>query len=177
MSIVDHRKVIKYDKSAPEKIDFINNYLISNIDIPSMKVEHIGSSSVPGLGGKRVIDVMIAVGKNEMSIVVEKLHNLGHPFNSKQGTGTFEDRYFVSDDLDFHHEKIHVHFHITYFNSEDSIKTITFRNYLRNNKKEANHYFKLKKKWMRESNYNLIEFTKSMFFNFFTLVEFYVTSD
>ena len=44
---------------------------------PSVRVEHVGSTSVPGCAGKGIVDLMIAVADGEMAAVKELLDRLG----------------------------------------------------------------------------------------------------
>lgn len=43
-------------------------------------IEHIGSTAVPGLGGKGIIDIAVAVPKSCMESVCSELQKLGYEF-------------------------------------------------------------------------------------------------
>ena len=45
--------------------------------LPQVRVEHVGSTSVPGCAGKGNVDLMIAVADGEMAAVKELLDRLG----------------------------------------------------------------------------------------------------
>jgi GrpB-like predicted nucleotidyltransferase (UPF0157 family) len=45
--------------------------------LPRIRVEHVGSTSVPGCAGKGIVDLMIAVAEGEMETVKEVLADLG----------------------------------------------------------------------------------------------------
>jgi GrpB-like predicted nucleotidyltransferase (UPF0157 family) len=45
--------------------------------LPKIRVEHVGSTSVPGCAGKGIVDLMIAVHDGEMAAVKEALAGLG----------------------------------------------------------------------------------------------------
>ena len=46
----------------------------------ALAIEHIGSTSVPNLGGKGIIDIAIAVHKQDMDSVSQQLQSLGYEF-------------------------------------------------------------------------------------------------
>jgi GrpB-like predicted nucleotidyltransferase (UPF0157 family) len=59
--------------------------------LPGVRVEHVGSTAVPGCAGKGVVDLMIAVADGQMDAVKEVLADLG--FQRQAGGDPFpEDR-------------------------------------------------------------------------------------
>jgi GrpB-like predicted nucleotidyltransferase (UPF0157 family) len=55
--------------------------------LPSVAVEHIGSTAVPGCAGKGIVDLMIPAGDGEMETVKELLDRLG--FQRQPGPDAF----------------------------------------------------------------------------------------
>ena len=105
-------------------------------------VEHIGSTAVPGLGGKNILD--IAVGpKRSLLGSKTKLEKLGYQFVDTAGT---ENRLFLRRDNLFQKKKVRVHIHLTKFNSRDWIEMIAFRDYLLSDKEATSEYIKIKRK-------------------------------
>jgi len=160
MSKVDHCKIVEYDNTSPDKYLSIKDFILNSINISPLDVEHVGSSSVSGLGGKRVIDVLLVTLKEKTFEVVKKLQTIGYKFNPERGAGTFDDRYFISGDFKYNNQMIHVHYHITYRESKEYENKIKFRNYLIKHKAEADNYYKLKIKWMEQANKDLIKFAE-----------------
>jgi GrpB-like predicted nucleotidyltransferase (UPF0157 family) len=59
--------------------------------LPRLRVEHVGSTAVPGCAGKGVVDLMIAVPDGEMDVVKAAIDALG--FQRQEGRDPFpEDR-------------------------------------------------------------------------------------
>ncbi len=143
-------------------------------------IEHFGSTSVPGLAAKPIIDILVGVkDKIYFSSIVERL--LEHSsyiyyqaFNKempdrrlfvrlKDGvdTGAFES---VMDDLDtIPHDQINLariaHIHIWEIDSEDWIRHIAFREYLKAHDDVREEYAALKrglgkKNWSHGMEYN-----------------------
>ena len=55
--------------------------------LPQIRVEHIGSTAVPGCAGKGIVDLMIAVGNGELETVKDTLDRLG--FQQQTGPDAF----------------------------------------------------------------------------------------
>jgi len=115
--------------------------------LKNTEVHHIGSTSVSGLGGKGIIDMMVAIKSwQELETVVEKLKKIGfkhiHPkrkgemFLSKIGPTKFGD----------------VHIHMVKKDNKPYKNYLAFRDYLRENKKEVQRFFKSKLKWEKQAS-------------------------
>jgi len=141
----DHLVVRPYDEEAPKKFEAAQDFLLGLMAFP-IHVEHIGSSSVPGLGGKSVIDVMILCEKARMYEVVQAIVSAGYKFNPAEGFGTFPERYFISGWFPYRDGRFHVHYHITFPGSEEHRGKLLFRDYLRKHADVAQQYYDLKSK-------------------------------
>lgn len=107
-------------------------------------IEHVGSTAVPGLGGKGIIDIAIAVDPAEMERFCLELQNLGYEF--RPGFST-PDRFFFHADLPDPEEGVRrYHIHLTYPKSHDWKDLISLRDYLRVHPSEALEYASLKEK-------------------------------
>lgn len=71
--------VSAYDDSWPSAFILIKNLLESSFSSPYLCIEHVGSTSVPGLAAKPVIDIDILVEQTEdMSSLIIDLKELGY---------------------------------------------------------------------------------------------------
>ena len=108
-----------------------------------LKIEHVGSTAVCNLGGKGIIDIAIAVRKEDMEKTSKELQDLGYEF--RPSFSTEERFYFVIDLPDEIEGKRRYHIHLTHLESEDWKGLISFRDYLRSHPKELEEYAELKK--------------------------------
>ena len=116
----------------------------------SLVIEHVGSTAIPNLGGKGIIDIAIAVDKIETDSISKQLQELGYEFRT---SGSTPDRLFFRADLPDPEEGVRkYHIHLTYPASKDWKDLIAFRDYLRSHPKEAKKYEELKKKAAIEAN-------------------------
>jgi GrpB-like predicted nucleotidyltransferase (UPF0157 family) len=78
-----------YDPRAPLVAERIAGRIASRL--PRVRIEHIGSTAVPGCAGKGTVDLMIAAADGEMDAVKTVLADLG--FQRQVGRDPFpEDR-------------------------------------------------------------------------------------
>ena len=106
-------------------------------------VEHVGSTSVPGLGGKGIIDIAISVDKSEMDRSKTLLQELGYEFRPSFST---QDRfYFVIYLPDSEEDFRRYHIHLTYKFSKEWKTLVAFRDYLIAHPKAMEEYAQTKK--------------------------------
>lgn len=134
-----------YDKGAPRKFAAVTRFLRKLLPFP-VETEHVGSSAVPGLGGKRVIDMLVVCPRRRMRAVVRHLESAGYRFNPAAGAGTFADKFFVSGWFPYRGDAFHVHYHITFKGSGEHRDKLAFRDYLRRHPNVAREYYRLKKR-------------------------------
>lgn len=130
-------------------IDRFNNEkkrIISLIKDPIL-IEHVGSTSIPGMGGKGIIDILVAVSnKKDIPKMSSKLINSGYYFGPDDGT---IERWFhgrkVSDSERYH-------LHLTFEGSKDFKEMIAFRDYLKTHPEDFKRYVEVKKKAVEIAN-------------------------
>ena len=131
-------KFIEYNKNYPGLFEK-ERARLKKIFVDA-KIEHVGSTSVKGLGGKGIIDVLICVPKNKMLSVKEKLIKRGYKFSL---TGGDKERLFFYKDYGFFNKR-RVHLHLTYLDSKTSREMIKFKNKLNENKRLREEYERIK---------------------------------
>lgn len=130
-----------YNKLFPKLFDDEKKRIESAI-VECLAIEHIGSTAIPGMGGKGLIDLAIAVKQSDIARVSKKLEALGYIFRE---SGSGPERWFFCIDLpdgDENYRRYHVH--LTFAGSEEWINLLLFRDYLRSHPNEAAQYAKIK---------------------------------
>lgn len=118
----------------------------------ALYIEHVGSTAVPGLGGKGIIDIAIATKKEDMNAVSEQLQSLGYEFRPTFST---PDRfYFIIYLPDPEEESRRYHLHLTYPENTEWKDLIGFRDYLRNHPEELEEYAEMKRQAAIEANHD-----------------------
>ena len=105
----------------------------------SIKIEHVGSTSVEGLSAKPVIDLDIVIEKDKFAIIKELLNKKGYEHEGDLGIeGREAFSYSGKEELMTHH------LYVCPKDSKELFKHITFRDFLKNNPALAAEYSKVK---------------------------------
>jgi len=131
-------EILKYDPEWDRKYSEIRINLEAAFKSISPVIEHVGSTSVPGLDSKPVIDILIGVNDlKEADQMIPVMKKLGYEYVTEYETEIPDRRYFKKKDA--------VHIHTIVFGGEFWDRLILFRDYLRLNKNVRDEYSKLKK--------------------------------
>ncbi len=137
----------EYDKEYP-KLFGKEKLRIKNVLPKGTIIEHVGSTSIPGLGGKGIIDIAIWTPKNKLKQFIKKLEKIG--FNEVLNHPGDDRRIFMQK-IKFESKKeLRVHIHLC-LSKEFWNSFIYFRDYLRKNDKERDTYARIKKEGVRHA--------------------------
>ncbi len=111
-------------------------------------IEHIGSTAIPGLGGKGIVDVLLGVSSRNLHQVVKKLETAGYEYREKAST---PERLFFRRDYKFGKSVRRVHVHLTQAYGKDWNEMIAFRDYLQKHPDDLKKYIKIKKEGVEKA--------------------------
>ncbi len=118
----------------------IKNELLLVLSGKILSIEHVGSTSVEGLCAKPIIDIDIVIDNN-FEEVKRLLETIDYIYEGDLGIhGRYAFKYSDKPHLMIHH------IYVCNKDNEELYRHITFRDYLRNNKKERDTYSEIKKK-------------------------------
>lgn len=141
-------KFHKYSKNYPNDYQNMKEKIVKclgNIDI-----HHIGSTSVPDLGGKGVIDILIGVDNwNDINLTIKNLKAIGftHVHPKEKGRVFLSTKKENSGISDFH-------IHIVKIDTKQYNEILKFRNILRQNSNLKQDYENLKSELVISVNSN-----------------------
>ena len=115
---------------------------------PSVKIEHVGSTAILGLGGKGILDIVVGVSKLKIAEVKNKLEEAGYEFREK---ASYPERLFFRIDYPCKNRKRRIHLHFTKFGGQDWKEMISFRDYLLKHPEAVKQYIKIKKEGVKKS--------------------------
>jgi GrpB-like predicted nucleotidyltransferase (UPF0157 family) len=167
----------QYDSSWVEKFNSHKSILESALALFDPSIEHIGSTSVAGLGAKPTIDMLVGLQKeDDLNKIILPVTNAGYVYIKKFEPFMPYRRFFqklISKnnvavpsiiDIDYltnHQEdfKVEANIHIILKNTDNWIRHLAFRDYLRNHEDIKQEYFHLKKElskqeWADPNEYN-----------------------
>ncbi len=138
-----------YNPLFPDLFNKEKARIAPHLDSP-ISIEHVGSTAVPGLGGKGIIDIAIAVDKSRIERVKSELQELGYEFRPSFST---PDRfYFVTYLADPEEGSRRYHIHLTYPSCKEWKALIGFRDYLRTHLEAVEEYANIKKQAAKMAN-------------------------
>jgi GrpB-like predicted nucleotidyltransferase (UPF0157 family) len=128
----------KLFEEEQEQIQFaIGNYILD--------IQHIGSTSIPGIIAKPILDTGIAVNNFEAATVcIKPLEKMGYIYNGESGIP--RRHWFAKGEPTTHH------IHILEIDSQNWKNHLIFRDYLRQNPKIAKQYTDLKIRLLKQFN-------------------------
>ncbi len=116
-----------YDETLPSLFLTEKTRILAKIS-NALQIEHVGSTAVPGLGGKGIIDIAILVKEADMTSVSDSLQHLGYEFRPSYSTPNR--LYFVAFLPDIAKGTRRYHIHLTHPGSTIWEELVGLRDYL-----------------------------------------------
>lgn len=144
-------EVVPYRSEWKELFDQEKKLLESLLEPAEVIIHHIGSTSVPGLSAKPIIDIMLAADSLEQ---VEKATPaiVAAGYDAKGENGIPGRRYFQKSDENGIRK---VHLHSYEKGSPELHRHLVFRDYLRAHPEEASRYAAVKEEAARKYEYDI----------------------
>jgi GrpB-like predicted nucleotidyltransferase (UPF0157 family) len=130
----------EYDPGSPEQFENQRQVILGAIGAEILAIEHIGSSSVPGLGGKPIIDIIAGLATlDRAELCIDPLRQIGYV---EREIPAADRRFFQK-----HKDGVRTyHLHLVEQGTEAWRRPIAFRDFLRSNSQEAAEYYAVKQK-------------------------------
>jgi hypothetical protein len=129
----------KWNPKWKDEFEKIVASLGKDIIYNSIKIEHVGSTSVEGMSAKPIIDLDIVIEKDKFEIIKRLLNDKGYEHEGDLGIeGREAFSYSGKEELMTHH------LYVCPKDSKELFKHITFRNFLKDNPALAAEYSRVK---------------------------------
>jgi GrpB-like predicted nucleotidyltransferase (UPF0157 family) len=137
-------ELVDHDPSWAELFEHERGRLAGIFGEQAVGIEHIGSTSVPGLCSKPIVDVLVGVRELELSEEqVDAMRGLGYEFLGEYG---------LPGRLFFRKEPRTIHVHVVTHGSEHWERQLTFRDALRSDTDERERYAAFKRRLAAEGH-------------------------
>lgn len=152
--------IADYDPSWPERFERERAEILRVCGVDAfVRIEHVGSTAVPGLAAKPIIDIMPGLRSlDDAPALIAPLAGIGYEYVPEfEGPNRFDDegmpfrRYFRKDVAG---ERA-FHMHMVETSSEFWARHLLFRDFLRNSPEDAREYERVKRRAAAEYNANL----------------------
>jgi GrpB-like predicted nucleotidyltransferase (UPF0157 family) len=135
--------IVDYDPRWPEKFQKHAQIIGRALDKNALAIEHVGSTSVPGLAAKPIIDILVVVeDSGQEDSYLPALVKAGYVLRVREPEW-HQHRMFRTSELD-------VHVHIFSVGCIEISRQLAFRNRLRNNAEDRLLYESVKRKLAKE---------------------------
>jgi GrpB-like predicted nucleotidyltransferase (UPF0157 family) len=133
-------ELVEYDRTWPDRAAAAIAELKDVLSGVLAEIEHIGSTAVPGLAAKPIIDLMAAV--TDLAVVERHEETLGDKGYRRHSNGMADRLLYVRTVAD---TRTHI-LHVVTRQSWPTRNQRIFRDYLRNHPREAGRYADLKRR-------------------------------
>ena len=141
--------IVEYDPSWPTLFEDEKRRILKAVGHKVVAVEQIGSTAVPNLGAKPIIDIMVAVPHlSDAAECVEPLKSIGYEYVPEHEASIPERRYFRKGPHGVPNQ--HYHLHMVELGSDFWRRHLLFRDFLRDHPEVAQQYYELKKRLAAE---------------------------
>ncbi len=143
--------IVEYDPSWPELFEREANRIRSVLGSKALQIEHVGSTSVPGLCAKPIIDILLVVENSaDEPSYVPALEAAGYRLRIREPEW-FEHRMFKGPDTD-------INLHVFSERVSEIDRMLRFRDWLRLNQGDRDKYAHVKRslaknKWLHVQHY------------------------
>ncbi|WP_028547739.1 GrpB family protein [Paenibacillus sp. UNC451MF] len=149
LSEYDPNWVIQFQQEKADIVSILQDIVIG--------IEHIGSTSIPGMAAKPIIDIMVGIADLEQltAAYIDRLNDIG--YEHVEHAGFPERKFFRKGERKAGTHHIHIYL----YNGEHWKANVGFRNYLRNHPEAALQYAELKKQLKEQHAYNREAYTNA----------------
>jgi GrpB-like predicted nucleotidyltransferase (UPF0157 family) len=143
--------IIDHDPNWPTKFESHASIIDRALGSTALQIEHIGSTSVPGLAAKPIIDILVVVqDSTDESTYLPQLEAAGYILRVREPEWN-EHRMFKTPEHD-------VHIHIYSANCPEIQRNLIFRDHLRRNIDDRQRYEQTKRELAAKEWSNMNEY-------------------
>lgn len=134
--------VERYNPEWPEWFEEIKDFLGEKVTGACLRIEHVGSTSIPGMTAKPIIDLILVIKPGELEEMIDLLAESGYYHNGNQGIE--EREVFKLEDSEMKDSLPRHHLYVCPEHAFELRKHIAFRDFLKRNREYAEKLSALK---------------------------------
>jgi len=144
-------RIVDYDPEWPRQFEEEAARILAAVGERALRIEHVGSTAVPGLPAKAVIDIVLVVADSANEVeYVELLERAGYQLRIRE-PAWYEHRLFKRPERK-------VNLHVFSAGCPEIDRMLTFRDWLRSNEEDRQLYARAKRElaqqeWKYTQNY------------------------
>jgi len=135
-------KLVPYDARWADGYRAAADRIAASLGPTALLVEHVGSTAIPGMLAKPVVDVLVLVRQYDPEDAdVTPLTALGYSYGHRDSDHVF---------MTGRQEELAFHVHVVEADAPNAMEMVTFRDYMRTHPAEAERYVALKRQLAAE---------------------------
>lgn len=151
-------EVRAYDGDYPEVAGRVAELI--KAELPSLVVEHVGSTAVAGCAGKGIIDLMLLYPRGQLESAKESLDSVG--FEAQPHREPFgKDRPMKVGAITFNNKVFQIHVHVIEEGNGEAATMIKFRDRLREDYSLMKEYMRCKREILEGGVTDSLEYCKA----------------
>lgn len=149
--------VVEYDPAWSETFENLRKHVASALGSLALRIEHVGSTSVPGLAAKPIIDIDTVIpAASDLPAAIERLEAIGYSHRGEMTGGPPGCEAFDRPlDAPVHH------LYVCPQGTDQFDKHLAFRDYLRTRTEARAEYAALKRSLAERFSHDRIGYTES----------------
>lgn len=152
-------EVVAYNPNWPNQFAELRKLYEYELDNLIQRVEHVGSTSVPGLAAKPILDIDLVIKDwDVLPLIIDKLNELGYTYQGDLGVKDRESFKRQDEYVPYSEPQrawpIH-HLYVCIEGGEGLVNHITLRNYLRAHPEKVEEYAQLKQELAARYTYDI----------------------
>lgn len=153
-------EVVNYDPIWPLIFEREKTEILSVVGKKVIVIEHVGSTAVPNLGAKPIIDIMVGIRHlSDAQDCIGPLETIGYEYVPEYEDSIPERRYFRKGPSNVPNK--HYHLHMVEYDSDFWRHHLLFRDFLRSHPRAAGEYHRMKKELAAEYRLNREAYTEA----------------
>lgn len=133
--------VVAYDPAWPDEFARIQSELQPALGEDVLTIEHVGSTSVPGLAAKPIIDIDVVIEANKLDKVITRLADIGYVHEGDLGIPGREAFKYSGKEHQMQHN-----LYVCNKDAAELRRQVTFRDWLRSHPEDRDAYGEVKLK-------------------------------
>ncbi|MEK4978715.1 GrpB family protein [Bacillus sp. FSL K6-6540] len=136
--------VVEYNPKWVKKFEELRDFVFPVLSDLKVTIEHVGSTAIPGIAAKPIVDIDVVVPtQSDILVAVKRLANLGYVHEGDLGIPGRE-VFIPPRDVDWHH------LYLCTVDNAEYKRHILFRDYLRIHPVDAKRYSQLKQMLVKQ---------------------------
>ena len=152
-------ELVEYNSQWPQFFGELSRAISTALGDLAVRIEHVGSTSVPGLAAKPIIDLDVVIASRQLlPATIQRLAGLGYKHKGDLGIAGREA--FAREGEDVPRDGTGrtwpaQHLYVCAQDNVELARHVAFRDYLRNNPAEAMAYEELKRRLAQQFTYDV----------------------